>query len=229
MDKPYRASPGSTLRNATMDWIQHLTPAQACQYFYTFATLLVLGITIMPGTAKGILLAYGPRLPQNQQEQKHAVTTDGAQRTNPTQQRQIDEPWFVKFLSWITSYGKVPHSWFSHFYVVSVICSTFWGVQWITDGNILRLMASYGYAPATPSMTMTQVILTWFLMSLQGGRRLYESWFVMRSSSSRMWFVHWALGLAFYSFTSIAVWAEGCGEYIFDSSSQLVIQSRRRC
>ncbi|KAH7041111.1 uncharacterized protein B0I36DRAFT_233651 [Microdochium trichocladiopsis] len=188
-------------------WLQSLTPAAACQLFYVVASLFVLGITIMPDSAKGLLLSYGPRSQQKQRQRQ----TDQKPIAEQSQNANGDA-WFIQLLDWITSIGKVPHSWFAHFYIISVVCSAFWATQFFTNGRILRSAVSQGSFAMTASergMTMDQVVLTWILMSLQGGRRLYESLFVMRSSSSRMWFVHWALGLAFYFSTSIAVWAEG--------------------
>lgn len=58
-------------------------------------------------------------------------------------------------------------------------------------------------------MTLEQVYLVWFLMLLQGVRRLVESYTYTSTSKSGMWFGHWILGLAFYIAINIAVWIEG--------------------
>ncbi|KXJ97523.1 hypothetical protein Micbo1qcDRAFT_8379 [Microdochium bolleyi] len=205
--------------------LEGITPAAACQLFYMVGMLFILAITIMPDSAKDLLLSYGPRQQQQQQQQQHgpALGSDVKASMGPSVSKtsttsDASENRLVSFLDWVTSVGKVPHSWFTHFYILSVACSAFWGVQFVTKGRLLYFLASHVDSSA-PSMTATQVVLTWFLMSLQGGRRLYESWFVMRSSSSRMWFIHWALGLAFYFFTSIAVWAEGSHAILSASGS----------
>ncbi|KAI9817607.1 MAG: hypothetical protein M1832_004611 [Thelocarpon impressellum] len=54
-----------------------------------------------------------------------------------------------------------------------------------------------------------QIALSWGLMTLQGGRRLYECIALGKPSQSTMWFVHWLLGIAFYGAMSMAVWVEG--------------------
>lgn len=63
------------------------------------------------------------------------------------------------------------------------------------------------------SMSKEQVILTWLLMTVQGGRRLSESIYLGKLSSSKMWFVHWILGILFYCAMSVAVWIEGAGMF----------------
>jgi 3-oxo-5-alpha-steroid 4-dehydrogenase 3 len=84
----------------------------------------------------------------------------------------------------------VPHNFFTHFYIVSVASSLFWG-WWLSlwqAGGTVRVV--------------------WLLMLLQGVRRLSESYAYTSSSKSQMWFVHWIIGLLFYFATGIAVWIE---------------------
>lgn len=208
----------SVMASSILAQIDSLTPAAACQLFYMVGTMCVLAIAILPDSAKGLLLSYGPRQLQHPEPSDDMKSTEGTVvRKNPSTSVARDGR-LIGFLDWATSIGKVPHSWFTHFYILSVTCSAFWGLQFLTDGRILRAIAGHGRRSET-GMTEDQVILTWLLMSLQGGRRLYESWFVMRSSSSRMWFIHYALGIAFYFFTSIAIWAEGSCEYSHVASS----------
>ena len=85
---------------------------------------------------------------------------------------------------------QVPHNYFTHFYLVSVASSVFWGWR-------LRLWDAAGQLP-----------FVWALMLGQGGRRLVESYVYTSSSKSRMWFVHWLLGLVFYLTVNVAVWIE---------------------
>jgi 3-oxo-5-alpha-steroid 4-dehydrogenase 3 len=86
---------------------------------------------------------------------------------------------------------QVPHNYFTHFYIVSVTCSLFWG-WW------LRLWDAPG-----------QMQVVWALMLLQGVRRMLESHAYTSTSKSTMWFVHWLLGLVFYTGTNMAIWIEG--------------------
>lgn len=85
---------------------------------------------------------------------------------------------------------QVPHSYFTHFYVVSVACSLFWGWK-------LPLWEAAG-----PQQTV------WALMLLQGVRRMLESYAYTSTSKSTMWFAHWIMGLAFYLTVNIAIWLE---------------------
>lgn len=107
---------------------------------------------------------------------------------------------------------QVPHAFFTHFYIVSVMSSLFWGVQILVRGAAVRALASYSLSKSPDkSMTMEQVFLTWSLMALQGVRRLYESITLVKPSSAKMWFVHWFVGIGFYLAVGVAVWIEGVG------------------
>ena len=84
---------------------------------------------------------------------------------------------------------QVPHNFFTHFYIVSVASSLFWGWRyslWKTEGTVR---------------------IVWALMFLQGVRRLGESYTYTSTSKSQMWFAHWLAGLFFYLATGMAVWA----------------------
>lgn len=84
----------------------------------------------------------------------------------------------------------MPHNYFTHFYLLSVACSLFWG-WW------LQVWSANG-----------QLQIVWGLMLLQGVRRLLESNAYTSTSKSRMWFAHWLLGLVFYLTINVAVWIE---------------------
>lgn len=101
---------------------------------------------------------------------------------------------------------KVPHNYFTHFYILSVACSVFWG--W-------TLWASNGLNPEAPlrSASAATVGLTQLLMLAQGVRRLLESYTYTSGSKSGMWFGHWILGMMFYFTTNIAVWIEGAASF----------------
>lgn len=86
---------------------------------------------------------------------------------------------------------QVPHNWFTHFYIISVSCSIFWGWK-------LRIWEAHG-----------QLQIVWGLMLLQGVRRMLESYTYTSTSKSQMWFVHWLLGLAFYWSMNMSIWIEG--------------------
>jgi len=104
---------------------------------------------------------------------------------------------------------QVPHSWFTHFYIASVMSSVIWAYQLASKGALFRIIAERTPTTYTQSMTIEQVWLVWLLMLAQGVRRLYECISLSKPSQSRMWIAHWVLGLSFYVFMGIAVWIEG--------------------
>lgn len=103
---------------------------------------------------------------------------------------------------------NVPHSWFTSFYAVSVVCSLYWLTEVALHRPVFQLVAEF-VSPQRSTMAFSQVQIAWALMLTQGSRRLYESLTLSKSSQSRMWFGHWALGVLFYVCTSVAVWIEG--------------------
>lgn len=108
----------------------------------------------------------------------------------------------------------VPHNYFKHFYVVSVLSSVLWGIQLAARGPLFRAIASTMVSARLlePSMSFNQITLCWVLLASQGVRRLYECVVLEKPSSSRMWVGHWLFGLAFYTSMGIAVWIEGTGK-----------------
>jgi len=106
---------------------------------------------------------------------------------------------------------QVPHAWFLHFYVVSIVSSIFWGIQLVTHSSLLQAISVQESRPPSRAMSFDQVRLTWLLMLVQGMRRLYECVLVSKPSKSSMWFAHWLIGIAFYLAIGVAVWIEGVG------------------
>ncbi|KAK8153670.1 hypothetical protein IWX90DRAFT_74306 [Phyllosticta citrichinensis] len=104
---------------------------------------------------------------------------------------------------------RVPHRWFNHFYLLSVLCSLFWAQQYFFHGPVLRLVLDNAAAdPRAAHVPLARIHLAWLLMLAQGLRRLFESTCVSKPSSSSMWVTHWLLGLFFYAAMSVAVWIE---------------------
>ena len=120
-----------------------------------------------------------------------------------------------KGLEWLFEYLaaiQVPHTWFQHFYIVSVSSSLFWGIQILAKGSALvALCQSVGTGTQAKGMTIDQVVLTWSLVTIQGVRRLLETSLLSQPSVSTMWFAHWLLGIAFYLALGVACWIEGAG------------------
>ncbi|KAI1267199.1 hypothetical protein F5Y18DRAFT_331597 [Xylariaceae sp. FL1019] len=173
------------------------TPATVCQHFYVLSAAGILAIAMTPDSLQRLLMQYGARSASMSSHQSTTQARDGTSLP-------------IRFVTWITSVSNVSHSWFIHFYALSLSCSILWAVQFFVRGTLLEIITKHQSSRPSSSMTIEQVQLAWFLMGLQGARRLYEYLAVMRPSSSNMWIVHWFLGNAFYLCTSVAVWVEGC-------------------
>ena len=160
--------------------------------FYIFAAYTILIVRVIP-------------------DLKQRFLDYGARATSPKRQRQTIQgstlpSWFrVQFdpvLDWLADI-TVPHSWFTHFYICSTLCSTFWLYRHHAAGLLFRrsflnsLLSCEG-----------RTILCTILLQVQGLRRLYECLIISKTSSSRMWMGHYWIGIAFYVFTNIAVWVE---------------------
>lgn len=178
---------------------------------FTFALTVVLALQLTPKLSRGLILDYGPRAAGAQQNARHGQTPlDG-------------------FFSTVTSYGRIPHSWFNHFYVASVLGSVFWGAELFGGGAVMRLIAEwevFARGADRPGMAWEQVVLALGLLATQGARRLWECYAVMRPSSSEMWFVHWIMGMCFYLGAGLAVWIEGAGMSMFSSCLFLMSSPR---
>lgn len=201
-----------------IDAIATLSPAQWCQAFYLLASAIIVTLALMPTGIAGRILSYGPRSSARAHPDPVA-TAVGAKVKNQTTST-------IEYLtSVITSYGQVPHAWFKHFYVMSLLCSCFWLAQYLAGEGLLftisRAQSRRSIASSSPSMTLGQIGLVWALMVLQATRRLVEHSVYLKPSSSRMWFVAWLLGLAFYMVTSVAVWVEGSRKRLSQPSKTL--------
>ncbi|KAI0405689.1 hypothetical protein F4802DRAFT_167843 [Xylaria palmicola] len=188
------------------DFVTGLTPAQVCQLYFVLSAATVLAAAAVPDTVQRLLTAYGAR---SSDTTPASASSDG--RNNATS-RELDEdntgP-LIRLISYLASLGQVPHSWFIHFYIFSLSCMVFWAVQFVTHGKLLELIVGNQCSKSTTSMTMSQVVLVWFMMGLQAARRLYECLAVLRPSLATMWIVHWFLGILYYLCMSVSIWVEG--------------------
>ncbi|KAK1827923.1 hypothetical protein QBC39DRAFT_313958 [Podospora conica] len=171
-----------------------LPPSAWIQSFYLVAAAACLATASLPADARSLLADYGAR--------KSTTTTTTAKQDSV----------LLALVATLTSWGQVPHSWFTAFYSLSVGCSVFWAWQLLGEGAVLRGVAErQAAAGGQPSASRGQTAAVWAMVLLQAGRRVYEHAAVMRASRSTMWFVHWVLGLGFYLALSVAVWVEGSG------------------
>ncbi|OJD21874.1 hypothetical protein ACJ73_06786 [Blastomyces percursus] len=150
-------------------------------------------------------ISYGPRAtssgsikpPQNSEQDYHTVS----KRPLGSCSMQV--------LDYVASL-QVPHSFFTQFYVVSVLSSILWGAQIYSKGPLFKAVSSTVREDnLQTSMSRNQVVLCWTLLLIQGIRRLYESISTAKPSQSKMWFPHWIVGLAYYVAMGMAIWVEG--------------------
>lgn len=173
-----------------LGYIPEATPAEVCQAYYVLAIVAILTASLLPKDLRSTLIDYGAR-----------QTGDGDRKQGG-------------LLEWVISCARVPHSWFLHFYVLSVASSAFWAWQYLTRGSVMEWLAREQLRlGGKTGMTIEQVYLAWALMATQGSRRLYESFFVTKPGSSPMASIHWLVGLAFYTDMGVSVWIEGSGEF----------------
>jgi 3-oxo-5-alpha-steroid 4-dehydrogenase 3 len=168
-----------------------MDPATLFRSFFGLGTVIDIGGTLIPSFRENVM-NYGPR------------------QMNPSKNRIQKPGTFMRFLRCIASF-QVPHTWFTHYYIVSVASSIFWAFQLYTRGTAYHLMVSYSKERST-SMTGNQIFLAWLMMTLQGTRRLYESATLSKPSQSKMWAGLWAIGIAYYVFMGMSVWIEGIRE-----------------
>lgn len=163
--------------------------ALLCRLFFTTGAIVAIGGTLVPSFQQKIMI-YGSR--------KRNISN--AARPPP---KNVIEQMF-EFISSV----QVPHSYFTHYYVVSVISSLFWGYQIAQHGRAVQLLASLSKYGNT-SMTVNQVVLAWAMMLFQGSRRLYESITLRTPSQSRMWIGLLIIGELHYLCSGVSVWIDG--------------------
>lgn len=213
--------------------IKLLDPVVLLRTFYIAAAALILFINTIPAL-RSRFLAYGSRATSPQPRSKNASSSP---KTTSTP--------LLQFLDHLTIY-RVPHNWFTHFYILSVLSTLFWTHQLYTRGPAFRFLAflhnnahetpntSAIYnasassntsanpntftSPPTTSMSLFQVHLVLSFQFLQGLRRLLESHCYTSTSTSQMWIGHYMLGLLFYLTINIAIWIEGLPALLNPSS-----------
>jgi 3-oxo-5-alpha-steroid 4-dehydrogenase 3 len=172
-----------------------MDPALLCKVFFNIGTAVDIGGTLIPSFREQIM-NYGSR----------GMKPQKSEAKDPKPRSKL-----ASLFDYVASI-KVPHTWFTHYYIVSVASSIFWGIQIATRGRAFECLVTY--SKGTPStMIINQIFLAWSLMTIQGTRRLAESIIFTKPSQSKMWFGLWVLGIAYYVFMGISVWIEGIGEW----------------
>ncbi|KAI7258176.1 hypothetical protein KC345_g10611 [Hortaea werneckii] len=186
--------------------------ATSIRLTYTIASILVLTVYLLP-SLRTRFLDYGPRSLSS----SSSGTTSAEREKAAAQADQTPSP-VTSLLDRLAEW-KVPHSWFTSFYAVSIVWSLFWAVQFACKGWVFRVLVGWQLHGGhhdnlgdgmVYSMTLRQVLLAWGMVFVQGCRRFWECLALPQSpSKSQMWIGHWVLGIGFYTGLSVAVWVEG--------------------
>lgn len=160
--------------------------------FYILAAYAIIVVRFIPDL-RDRFLNYGARSDANDSHNK---------KKDSVFPRWINIQ-FGPVLDWLAEL-TVPHSWFSHFYICSTICSAVWLCTHIYDFDYISSNASL----AVVFGWQTRSLLGLLLLQLQGLRRLYECLIIAKSSRSRMWVGHYLIGIGFYLVTNLAIWFE---------------------
>ncbi|KAJ5487291.1 hypothetical protein N7530_001591 [Penicillium desertorum] len=178
----------STLEATGMDAVDTL------RAFFLLAAATTISISI-PTSLQSRFLAYGPRATSD------SISTGSAAPL--AQKPSVKSKGFLDYLAtW-----QVPHSYFTHFYVASVLSSVFWVAQLLSRGVVFQAIASrVSEDHQRHSMSLTQD------PGVYGSAMLFS-----KPSSSQMWFMHWLLGLAFYLAAGVAIWIEGSGTLLTEN------------
>jgi 3-oxo-5-alpha-steroid 4-dehydrogenase 3 len=168
--------------------------ATLCKAFFTLGTAVNIGGTLIPSFRQHIM-NYGSR----------RSDTSPSKADGPKNQ-------ITELFDFVGSF-QVPHTWFIHYYLVSVASSIFWAVQILCKGRVFEFFPSYSQQ-STSGMTVNQVFLAWLFMMLQGTRRLYECITLTKPSQSKMWIGIWLIGIVYYLVIGISIWIEGISKCI---------------
>ncbi|OGM44620.1 protein DFG10 [Aspergillus bombycis] len=173
----------------------HMDAVDVLRAFFLFASCTILSVSLLD-SLRSRFVPYGARA---------TVTVE----SDSTPSKPSSSSPITHILDYLASL-KVPHSYFTQFYVISLLSSIFWALQLMCHGQAFQAIATRVHSEHLQrTMSINQVMLCWVLMLAQGVRRLHECFAFSRPSSSQMWFVHWLAGIAFYLAVSIALWIEG--------------------
>ncbi|KAF8445177.1 hypothetical protein BGX38DRAFT_1196478 [Terfezia claveryi] len=169
-----------------------------CFYLLSAASIL-LASSIAPLSTR--FFSYGKT------SQPPTTTSAEKKQTKINSSNNISLTHLLDYLTTLT----VPHAYFSHFYLVSLVSLLFWAAQFLLNGSLLRYLLSVG--TRTPSIiedriSPTQLLLTWLCLLAQSLRRYHEQLIMSKTSStSTMLIPHYLLGHAFYLTTTLSLFA----------------------
>ncbi|KAJ5551601.1 hypothetical protein N7535_000454 [Penicillium sp. DV-2018c] len=177
----------------------------ALRAFFLLAAATTFSISI-PASLRSRFLVYGPR-----------ATSTSISTSSASPRGRDPSTVSTGFLDYIATW-QVPHSYFTQFYVASLLSSVFWAAQLLSHGAAFQAIATrVSEEHRRHSMSLIQVLVCCVLLAIQGSRRLWECIAFSKPSSSQMWFVHWLLGLGFYLAAGVAIWIEGSGTLLTEN------------
>ncbi|KAL4779689.1 hypothetical protein BJX76DRAFT_351605 [Aspergillus varians] len=180
----------------------------ALRAFFLFAACTIISVSL-PGSLRSRFIPYGARATST------AAVESETSASTPTPKSTSASPSSASSMTRTLDYVatlRVPHSYFTHFYVISVLSSIFWALQLLSHGRVFQAIATrIRPEHLHQGISINQIMLCCVLMMVQGVRRLHECRIFYKPSSSKMWFVHWFAGIGFYLAVAVAVWIEGSG------------------
>lgn len=210
-------------------------PIRLLRSFYLLSALLIVVIYGIPPLSSRFL-AYGARdtqvltrSPSSRREGLQSNLAD-ADADNKAPERTSAKRRADTILDQIALL-KVPHHYFTHFYILSLCSCLVWLHQILTRGPLFSAVANHTELESiSETMTLSQIFLVWILYLVQSTRRVYECISLSPSppptskpksetqskstARSRMWIGHYLLGLAFYLATNMAIWVEGVPDVV---------------
>ncbi|PAV88294.1 hypothetical protein WR25_13152 [Diploscapter pachys] len=113
----------------------------------------------------------------------------------------------------------VPKKWFSHFYIVSIVCIAFWllfmqGISdrfFKTETRAVLKLRSLTWEHRAPSVSWSTAQFALWLLFIHSFRRAYETLYVSVFSSSQMNLLHYLAGLGHYFLLPLSIISETKG------------------
>ncbi|KAL4941471.1 hypothetical protein BDV06DRAFT_212615 [Aspergillus oleicola] len=194
--------------------IANMDAVDALRAFFLFAACTIFTVSL-PDSLRSRFIPYGARATSTAAP---TSASSSSSSSSPPVASPVASP-VTRALDYVAAL-RVPHSYFTQFYVISVLSSIFWALQLLSHGRAFQAIATrISPEHLQQAVSTNQVMLCWGLMLIQGVRRLHECLSFSKPSTSKMWFVHWFAGLGFYLAVAVAVWVEGAGTVLLHELS----------
>ncbi|KAL3478731.1 hypothetical protein BJX99DRAFT_98985 [Aspergillus californicus] len=191
----------------------NMDAVDALRAFFVFAACTILSVSL-PDSLRSRFIPYGARATSTAavaSETSASLSASNSTSTAAASASPSSAPPVTRALDYLATL-RVPHSYFTQFYIVSVLSSIFWALQLLSHGAVFQAIATRIRSEHLhQAISINQVMLCWGMLLIQGVRRLHECLSFSKPSSSTMWFVHWLAGIGFYLAVAVAIWIEGAG------------------